>query len=53
MRLRIASASTLRRPSTEATKGVECLRSFKQALRYFLFFLSSAVSRHFYGVLEW
>ena len=38
MRLSFASASTPRRPYTEATKAVKCLCLFKQALRHFLFF---------------
>ena len=53
MHLSVASASTPRRPYTKATKGVKCLRSFKHALRCFLFFSRLAVSRHFYGVLDW
>ena len=47
MRLSVASALTPRSPSTELVKGVQCVRSFKQSLRFFLFFLLSAVSRHF------
>ena len=37
MSLSVASASTPRRPSTNATEGVKCLWLFKQALRYFRF----------------
>ena len=50
MRLSVASASTLRRPSTKATKGVNFRRSLRQVLRYFFFFSRSAISSHFSGV---
>ena len=53
MRLRVVSASTQRRPSTKAKKGVKFLRLFKQALRYFRFFSNFAVSIHLSGVLDW
>ena len=52
MHLSVTSASSLRRPSTRATKGVKCIRSFKRELRYFLFFLRWEVSRHFSRVLD-
>ena len=40
MCLSVASASTPGRPYTEATKGVKCRRSLRQAWRYFSFFLT-------------
>ena len=52
MRLSVAPASTPRSPSTEATKGVKCIRQLKKVLRYFLLFSRLEVSRHFYGVLD-
>ena len=53
MRLSAAFASTPRRLSTEATKGVKFLRLFKQLLRYFRLFSCSAIFRHYSGVLDW
>ena len=53
MCLRVASTSTPRRTSTEATKGGKFHRSFRQGLRYVFFFSCSAASRHFSGVLDW
>ena len=41
VRLSVASALTPRRPSTKATKGVNCLHSFKQVFRYFHLFSRS------------
>ena len=52
MRLSVASNSTLRRPSTEATKGVKYQHSLRQAWRYFFFFSRSAVPSHFSGILD-
>ena len=49
----VASASTLRSPSTDAKKGVKCRHSLRQAYRYFFFFSRSAVSRHFLGFWDW
>ena len=53
MQLSVASVLTQRRPSTKATKGVNCLRLFNQLFRYFRFFSRSEVSRHFSRVLDW
>ena len=53
VRLSVDSASTPRRPSTDATKVVNFQSSFKQVLRYLFFFSHSEVSRNFSGVLYW
>ena len=53
MHLSIASALTPIRPSTKARKGVKCLLSYKNLLRYFLSFLRLMVYRHFSGAFDW
>ena len=53
MHLSFASASTLRRMSTEAKKGVRCRRSLIQVWWYFFFLYHLEVYRHFSGVLYW
>ena len=53
IRLRVASAPTPRRPSTDAMNGVKCRRSLRQACRYFFFFSFSEVSRQLSVVLDW
>ena len=50
MHLSVFSASTPIISPTKLTKGVKCLRSFNQALRYFLFF---SLSRNFSRFLDW
>ena len=49
---RVAVSSTLRSPSTKATKREKCRRCWRQAFRYILFFPLSDSWRHFSGDLR-
>ena len=53
MCLSVTSASTPRRPSTEARKGVKWRRSLRQACGFFFLLSCSAVFRHFSEVFYW
>ena len=49
---RVAFVSTLRTPSTEATKGVKCRRCLMHASKYIFFFARSAYWRQFSSVFS-